>query len=62
MSGEGKDDRPALANSEFVQGSDDETLFDLIANGRANTAMEGFAGELSQGEIGQIVKLLRSWQ
>jgi mono/diheme cytochrome c family protein len=62
ISGEGKDDRPALANSKFIQGSDDETLFNLIANGRANTAMEGFAGELRQEEIQQIVELLRSWQ
>jgi cytochrome c oxidase cbb3-type subunit 3 len=62
ISGEGKDERPALINNEFIQGNDDESLFNLIANGRANTAMEGFAGELSQEDIRQIMKLLRSWQ
>ena len=62
MQGEGKDDRPALVNNEFVQGLDDAALADFIAKGRANTAMEGFEGVLSPEEIDQIVLLVRSWQ
>ncbi len=62
MSGEGKDERPALVANEYIQSNDDETVFNLIASGRANTAMEGFASELSEEEMRQIVQLLRSWQ
>jgi mono/diheme cytochrome c family protein len=62
MSGEGKDDRPVLINNEYIQSNDDEAVLNLVANGRANTAMEGFSNELSEDEMRQIVQLLRSWQ
>ena len=62
MSGEGKDDRPALIDNEYIQTNDDEAVLNLVPNGRANTAMEGFSNELSEDEMRQIVQLLRSWQ
>jgi cytochrome c oxidase cbb3-type subunit 3 len=62
MTGEGKDQRPSLVANEYIQSNDDETVLSLIANGRADTAMEGFAPELSEEEMRQIVGLLRSWQ
>jgi cbb3-type cytochrome c oxidase subunit III len=62
MTGQGKDERPALVANEYIQSNDDETVLNLIANGRANTAMEGFSGELSEEDMRQITKLLRSWQ
>ena len=40
----------------------DDLLLDLIANGRVNTAMEGFSAEFSEEEMRQIVQLLRRWQ
>jgi mono/diheme cytochrome c family protein len=62
FAGEGRDDKPALANSEFIQGNDDEAISIIIANGRANTAMEGFAGELSEDEMRSLVQFIRRWQ
>ncbi|MEA3336491.1 MAG: c-type cytochrome [Chloroflexota bacterium] len=62
LTGEGKDDKPALVDNEFVQTNDDQALFNIVAGGRANTAMEGFSGELSDEEIQEIIKLLHTWQ
>ncbi len=62
MQGEGRDDRPALINNEVVQSSDDSALINLITNGRENTAMEGFADELTEEEVSSLIPLLRSWQ
>ncbi len=61
MSGEGRDG-PALVANEFVQSSDDQAILNIIADGRANTAMEGFAGRLTEEEMLAITQLLRSWQ
>ncbi len=62
LAGEGKDDRPPLVNSEYVQNSDDETILDVIANGRADTPMEGFAADLSTEEMMALVELIKTWQ
>ncbi|RME75615.1 MAG: hypothetical protein D6784_07620 [Chloroflexi bacterium] len=62
LKGEGREDAPALVNNEFIQTNDDQALLSLILNGRPNTAMEGFAGELTEDDIRQIIPLLRSWQ
>ncbi len=62
LSGEGKDDRPPLIDNEFIQSSDDQTIVDVIANGRADTPMEGFAAELTEEEMMTLIELLRSWQ
>lgn len=62
MKGEGRDDRPALVNNEFVQSSDDQAIAAVILNGRANTAMEGFAGQVSETEVQALIGLVRSWQ
>ncbi|MEZ4862508.1 MAG: c-type cytochrome [Caldilineaceae bacterium] len=62
MQGEGRDDRPSLRNNEFVQQSEEQAIADVILNGRANTAMEGFAGELTEAEVQALIGLVRSWQ
>ena len=62
FAGEGRDDKPALANSEFIRSNDDEAIANIIANGRANTAMEGFASELTEDEVLALVRFIRRWQ
>ncbi|NOX60592.1 MAG: c-type cytochrome [Chloroflexi bacterium] len=62
LQGEGTEDRPPLANSEYIQTNTDEAIISVIANGRPNTPMEGFSNVLSQEEILGILELLRSWQ
>ena len=62
FSGEGRDDKPALANNEFIQSNDDEAILNIIANGRATTAMEGFAAELSEAEMRSLIEFIRRWQ
>ena len=61
ISGEGRDNIPALANNEFVQNNDEAALQSFIATGRPNTAMAGFSGRLSEEEMSLIVQLLKSW-
>ncbi len=62
LAGEGKDDRPPLVNNEFMQTSDDEAILEVIANGRANTPMEGFSADLSTEEMMALVELIKTWQ
>lgn len=62
FAGEGRDDKPPLANNEFIQSNDDETILNIIANGRANTAMEGFSGELTEEEMRLLIQFVRTWQ
>ena len=62
MQGEGRDDRPPLIGNEFVQTSDDQAIVDLILNGRANTAMEGFAAEMTAEEAQSLIPLMRGWE
>ena len=62
LSGEGTEDRPALINNEFIQNSNDEAILNMIANGKANTPMEGFSNELSEEEMRSLIPLLRGWQ
>jgi mono/diheme cytochrome c family protein len=62
MVGEGRDDKPALANSEFIQSNDDEAIFNIIASGRENTAMEGFSEDLTEDETRSLIQLIRNWQ
>ncbi len=62
LKGEGTEDRPALANNEFIQSSSDDEILSVIANGRPNTPMEGFSNELSQEDMQLLLQLLRSWQ
>lgn len=62
MQGEGRDDRPPLIGNEFVQTSDDQAIVDLILDGRANTAMEGFAAEMTEEEAQSLIPLMRGWE
>ena len=62
LKGEGREDAPPLVNNEFIQSNDDDSLLAFITNGRPNTPMEGFSGELNEEDIRQIILLLRSWQ
>jgi mono/diheme cytochrome c family protein len=62
FAGEGRDDKPPLASNEFIQSNDDEAILNIIANGRANTAMEGFSGELTEEEMRLLVQFVRTWQ
>ncbi|MCE7984135.1 MAG: hypothetical protein DYG89_23420 [Caldilinea sp. CFX5] len=62
MKGEGRDDRPPLINNEFIQSSDDQAIAAVILNGRVNTAMEGFTGQVSEAEVQALITLMRSWQ
>ena len=62
FSGEGRDDKPALANNEFIQSNNDEAILNIVANGRATTAMEGYAAELSEAEMQSLIQFIRRWQ
>ncbi len=50
-----------LANAEFLAVASDEFLRYAIVKGRPGTAMQPFETALQQGEIGDLVALLRSW-
>ncbi len=62
LAGEGKDDKPVLIANDFIQNADDAELLRLISDGRANTAMEGFADVLDEEKIQTVIMLIRSWQ
>lgn len=50
-----------LQSSAFVQGQSDQDLLSFIKQGRAGTAMVGFQNRLSDGEIMNIIALIRLW-
>lgn len=50
-----------LANAELLAVASDAFLRHAIVNGRPGTAMEAFAGRLSDAETNDVVALLRSW-
>jgi cytochrome c oxidase cbb3-type subunit 3/ubiquinol-cytochrome c reductase cytochrome c subunit len=50
-----------LANAEFLAVASDEFLSYAIAEGRPGTRMRSYKADLSSGEIGDLVALLRSW-
>lgn len=49
----------ALVANEFTRSNDDRAILAIIAGGRANIAMEGFADKLTEEEMLLIVALLR---
>ena len=53
---------PNLHANSFVQTNSDEELLDFILVGRRGSAMDGFEGILSEGELINLVILLRTWQ
>lgn len=53
---------PALQSSEFVQSESNAGLVAFIQEGRPGTAMAGFGTRLNEGELADIVALLRLWQ
>jgi mono/diheme cytochrome c family protein len=53
---------PALRANKSIMDQSNETLFDLILNGRPGTSMPGFEGRLNQSEIQTILALLLEWQ
>ncbi|MCC6957534.1 MAG: cytochrome c, partial [Anaerolineales bacterium] len=50
-----------LQSSAFVQGQSDQDLLSFIKQGRAGTAMVGFQNRLTDGEIMNIIALIRLW-
>jgi mono/diheme cytochrome c family protein len=53
---------PALVDNEFVASQNEAELAELISSGRADTAMPGFEGRLSDLEVAAIVAFLQGWQ
>ena len=53
---------PQLSNAELLAVASDGFLRAAIARGRPGTPMPAYEGQLAAGEIGDLVKLLRSWQ
>lgn len=53
---------PALLENEFVDGSTDQELTELILVGRPGTAMVSFEGKIGQDQIQDLIDLLRTWQ
>jgi cytochrome c oxidase subunit 2 len=52
---------PALAGSKFVTGAEEGPI-DTVLNGRPNTAMQAFKGQLSDTEIAAVITYTRnSW-
>jgi cytochrome c oxidase subunit II len=52
---------PALAGSKFVAGAEEGPI-DTVLNGRPNTAMQAFKGQLSDTEIAAVITYTRnSW-
>lgn len=56
-------DGPAtdLANPLYLAWADDATLRDVIAKGRKETTMPGFAHDLSNEQIGELIQGMRRW-
>ncbi|MDD5466376.1 MAG: c-type cytochrome [Anaerolineales bacterium] len=52
----------ALVNNAFVQSQNNAVLVQFLLEGRAGTAMAGFAGRLPESELADIVAFLRLWQ
>ncbi|HEY8517306.1 MAG TPA: c-type cytochrome [Candidatus Binatia bacterium] len=52
---------PHLANATFLALATDAYLYDAIARGRDGTQMKGYAGELDEQQIADLVAYLRSW-
>jgi mono/diheme cytochrome c family protein len=59
--GEGGIGKP-LHPSAFVQSQNNSELVKFIGHGRPGTAMAGFTGRLSDGEMADLVAFLREWQ
>ncbi len=53
---------PGLNPSDFVQANSNAALVEFLAEGRAGTAMTGFAGRLTEDEMANLVAFLRLWQ
>jgi len=53
---------PALHPNEFVQANTNSEMVAFILAGRPGTAMAGFQGRLTEGEIANVVAFLRTWQ
>jgi cytochrome c oxidase cbb3-type subunit 3/ubiquinol-cytochrome c reductase cytochrome c subunit len=53
---------PQLSNPELLAVASDGFLRTSIARGRPGTLMPAYEAQLSPGEIGDVVRLLRSWQ
>jgi|GEM_PF-391843 len=65
--GEGVPDvGPALNIQEFLKAAPDETIFDIISDGRPNTAMpawnQAHGGPLTSEDIHDLVTFIRNWQ
>lgn len=51
-----------LNPSEFIQSQNNAQIFEVISTGRSGTAMNGFAEQLSEADIANIIAFLRLWQ
>lgn len=60
VQGEGGIGKSLQANA-FILEQPDDNILDLILHGRAETAMTGFQGRLTEREIRDIIALLRLW-
>jgi mono/diheme cytochrome c family protein len=50
---------PDLTDDEWLRQPTDEMIFNTIRNGRSGTVMSGFAGDLTDEQIWQIITWLR---
>ncbi len=53
---------PSLNPNRFIQGNTTPDLLDFIFEGRSGTAMAGFQGRLTEGEVADVIAFLRLWQ
>jgi len=53
---------PQLHPNDFIQANSNADLVAFIQKGRPGTAMAGFDGRLTEGEIANVVAFLRLWQ
>ncbi len=51
-----------LKPNEFVKTSTNAELLTLVLEGRANTAMRGWSGRLTEEQIADVIAFLRTWQ
>ncbi len=51
---------PALADTEFVAGSEDAEIISVVANGRAANGMPAFVETLSEQQVLDVVALLNN--
>jgi len=50
---------PDLTDDEWLRQPTDEMIFNTIRNGRSGTVMSGFAGDITDEQIWQIITWLR---